>query len=115
MRVAPRLRRQRGWPEPDPLDRTADLSRTFPRFREGFEHLTPDRRRRAVSALQIQFGVTERRACRVVGQPRSTQRLKVPDPTDDELALRAFLRGFARPRPRWTGRVDLVVLALEAK
>jgi len=33
--------------------------------------LTPDCRRRAVAALQTQFGVTERRACRVVGQPRS--------------------------------------------
>ena len=31
--------------------------------------LTPDRRRRAVAALQEQFGVSERRACKVVGQP----------------------------------------------
>ena len=60
--------------------------------------LTPDCRRRAVQALQVQFGVTERRACRVVGQPRSTQRLKPPVPSDDELALRAFLRDF---EPAW--------------
>jgi putative transposase len=55
-------------------------------------------------ALQTQFGVTERRACRVVGQPRSTQRLPAPQPSDDELALRAFLRDFSRRRPRWGWR-----------
>ncbi len=62
--------------------------------------LTPDCRRRAVVALREKFGVTERRACRVVRQPRSTQPLKPPSPTDDELALRAFLRDVSRRRPR---------------
>ena len=52
-----------------------------------------------MAALQTQFGVTQRRACRVVGQPRSTQRLKPPVPSDDELALRAFLRDFSKRRP----------------
>jgi len=55
-------------------------------------------------ALCEQFGVTERRACRVVGQPRSTQRLAPPVPSDDELALRAWLRDFSRRRPRWGWR-----------
>ena len=55
-------------------------------------------------ALCTQFGVSERRACRVLGQPRSTQRLAAPVPSDDELALRAFLRDFARRRPRWGWR-----------
>jgi len=55
-------------------------------------------------ALQEQFGVTQRRACRVVGQPRSTQRLAAPVPSDEELALRAFLRDFSRRRPRWGWR-----------
>jgi len=55
-------------------------------------------------ALREQFGVTERRACRVVGQPRSTERLPPPVPSDDELALRAFLRDFSRRRPRWGWR-----------
>ena len=54
--------------------------------------------------LQERFGVSERRACTVVGQPRSTQRLPVPAPSDDELALRAFLRDFSRRRPRWGWR-----------
>src|ERR1039457_7546618 len=66
--------------------------------------LTPDSRRRAVGALQEQFGVSERRACAVVGQPRSTQRLPAPIPDDEELALRAFLRDFSRRRPRWGWR-----------
>jgi len=57
-----------------------------------------------VVALREQFGVTERRACRVVGQPRSTQRLAPPMPSDDELALRAWLRDFSRRRPRWGWR-----------
>jgi putative transposase len=48
--------------------------------------------------------VSERRACAVVGQARSTQRLAPPQPTDDELALRAWLRDFARRRPRWGWR-----------
>jgi putative transposase len=66
--------------------------------------VTPDRRRRAVVVLRERFGVSERRAGAVVGQPRSTQRLAPPAPTDTELALRAFLRDFARRRPRWGWR-----------
>jgi putative transposase len=49
-------------------------------------------------------GVSERRACRVVGQARSTQRLPAPVPGDEELALRAFLRDFSLRRPRWGWR-----------
>ncbi len=55
-------------------------------------------------APQERFGVSERRACKVVGQPRSTQRLPAPVPSDTELALRAFLRDVARTRPRWGWR-----------
>ena len=36
--------------------------------------VTPDRRRMAVERLQAEFGVSQRRACVVVGQHRSTQR-----------------------------------------
>src|ERR1700691_350032 len=49
-------------------------------------------------------GVSERRACRVVGQARSTQRLPAPVLGDEELALRAFLRDFSLRRPRWGWR-----------
>ena len=66
--------------------------------------VTPNARRHAVRHLREQFGVSERRACAVVGQPRSTQRLPPPVPDDEELALRAFLREFSRRRPRWGWR-----------
>jgi len=57
-----------------------------------------------VVAIREQFGVSERRACRVVGQARSAQRVPAPIPTDEELALRAFLRNFSLSRPRWGWR-----------
>jgi putative transposase len=50
------------------------------------------------------FGVSERRACRVVGQHRSTQRLEPPASADDDAELRAWLRNFATQRPRWGWR-----------
>ncbi len=54
--------------------------------------------------LEERFGVSQRRACRVVGQPRSTQRLAGPSPSEDEERLRGFLRDFAKARPRWGWR-----------
>ena len=55
-------------------------------------------------ALREQFGVSKRRACRVIGHPRSTHRLPAPAPSDDDLALREFLRTFSTTRPRWGWR-----------
>jgi putative transposase len=46
------------------------------------------------------LGVSERWACRVVGQHRSTQR-HVPKTAGDDAALRAELRRFSVERPRW--------------
>jgi putative transposase len=54
--------------------------------------------------LTERFGVSERRACTVVGQHRSTQRLAPPAVTDDEQRLREFLIAFSRQRPRWGWR-----------
>ncbi len=54
--------------------------------------------------LRDRFGVSERRACGVIGQHRSTQRLDPPPITDDEQRLREFLRDFSRQRPRWGWR-----------
>ena len=54
--------------------------------------------------LKERFGVSERHACQVVGQPRSTQRLPAPVPSEDEEHLRAFLRNFSVTRPRWGWR-----------
>ena len=36
--------------------------------------LSPERRRRCVAGVRQQLGASERRACRVLGQPRTTQR-----------------------------------------
>ncbi len=66
--------------------------------------VTPNRRRDAVAAVRDEFGVSQRHACRIVGQHRSTQRLARPVPDDDEVVLRKWLRQFAIDRPRWGWR-----------
>jgi putative transposase len=50
--------------------------------------------------LRDRLGVSERWACRVVGQHRSTQR-REPVRAEDDAALRAELRKFSEERPRW--------------
>ena len=57
-----------------------------------------------VVALGEEFGVSERRACKVIDQSRSTQRLPVPSPDAAEEEIRAFLRDFAMKHPRWGWR-----------
>lgn len=54
--------------------------------------------------LREGFGVSQRRACKVIGQPRSTQRLTPPVRSDEEEKLREFLRAFSKRRPRWGWR-----------
>ena len=50
--------------------------------------------------LQDRLGISERRACRIVGQHRSTHRHE-PDVASDDQALRTELRSISRRRPRW--------------
>ena len=50
--------------------------------------------------LRDRLGVSERWACRVVGQHPSTQRHE-PVRAVDDAALRAQLRAFSKDRPRW--------------
>ena len=57
-----------------------------------------------MKVLRERFGVSERRACKVVGLHRSTQRLDPPPVTDEEAELRGFLREFSTQRPRWGWR-----------
>jgi putative transposase len=52
-------------------------------------------------ALQASFGVSERRACRVTGQRRSTQRKPGRPHSAEEDKLRRRLRAIARRHPRW--------------
>jgi putative transposase len=62
--------------------------------------VSPARRRRAVEHLQQVFGVSQRWACQLVGQHRSTQRHQPAEP-DRDRALCEQLRRFSRAHPRW--------------
>ncbi|WP_163747923.1 IS3 family transposase [Mycobacterium noviomagense] len=64
--------------------------------------LGPERRRAAVDHLQHVLGVSERFACRVAGQHRSTQRHEPASttPADPDAALRAWVRAWAKEHPR---------------
>jgi putative transposase len=50
--------------------------------------------------LRDRLGVSERRACQIAGQHRSTQRRELTTAGDDA-ALRRELRAFSAGRPRW--------------
>lgn len=50
--------------------------------------------------LQTRFELAERRACRIAGQHRSTQR-RMPARSRGDDALRTELRTFSRVHPRW--------------
>lgn len=69
-------------------------------------------RRTAVGLLQERFGVSERRACRVVGICRSSLRYR-PTPRKDEPAVRQRLRELARERRRFGYRRLHVLLMRE--
>ncbi len=62
--------------------------------------MSPSRRRQAVLVLRDRLGVSERRACQIAGQHRSTQR-RESCVADDDAALRAALRKISKDRPRW--------------
>ena len=49
------------------------------------------------------MGVSERFACRVTGQHRATQRHQpaATTPADQDVALRQWLRDYAKAHPRW--------------
>jgi transposase InsO family protein len=72
--------------------------------------LTPERRRRAVVVLVDRFGVSERRACQVTGQHRSTQRRPARPIPDEEARLRRRLRALARDHPRWGWKTAHTIL-----
>lgn len=61
--------------------------------------------------LQQRLGISQRRACLIVGQHRSTQRYTPAEP-DGDRDLREWLRRFARDHPRWGYRRAHAVLSL---
>jgi putative transposase len=75
--------------------------------------VTPERRRIAVAVLLDRFGVSERRACRVVGQHRSTQRRPARPRPEAEDKLRSRLREIARSHPRWGWKTAHAVIRRE--
>ena len=65
--------------------------------------MSPERRRRTVAEVRRRLGpqkVSERRACRILDQPRNTQRYQSRRP-DDEPRLLREMRALARQRPRF--------------
>ena len=62
--------------------------------------------------VQDRLGISERRACQITGQHRSTQR-RGPVPAGDDAALRAGLREISGERPRWGDRRAHAVLREE--
>jgi putative transposase len=58
-----------------------------------------------VEVLRQRFGVSQRRACRIVGQHRSTQRTPRRPASTEEQKLRRRLRAIARAHPRWGWRM----------
>ena len=57
-------------------------------------------RRDAVTKLQEKFSVSERRACSVLDQPRSSQRFE-GKPKDEDARLTRRILELVRQRPRW--------------
>ena len=63
--------------------------------------MSADQRRQAVRCLQERFGVSERRACRVLGQQRSTQRQAPTKAPEGEGRLVARMLELVRKHPRY--------------
>ena len=63
--------------------------------------------------LLDRFPVSEHRACRAIGQSRSTQRRPAPVPGAEEERLRARLRDLARAHPRYGYRRMTTILRRE--
>jgi hypothetical protein len=76
--------------------------------------VTARQRRQAVCFLQERFGVSERRACRVLGQQRSTQRQSLKQATGEEGRLVARMLELVRKHPRFGYRRIWALLRREA-
>ncbi len=54
--------------------------------------MSPERRRRCVTHVRQRFGLSERQACRYLGQPRSTQRRPLVVQDDEEALCASIVR-----------------------
>jgi putative transposase len=66
-----------------------------------------------VCVLQERFGVSQRRACRVTGQHRSTQRKNLRPVRSEDQRLAAHLRDIAGEHPRWGWKTAHQILLRE--
>jgi putative transposase len=72
-------------------------------------HLSPARRRAVIEHVRSLYSISERRACSMLRQHRSTQR-KVPRTRDDEAALTADIVELAKRYGRYRELQALAVL-----
>jgi len=75
--------------------------------------LSPARKRAAVEHLQQTFEAPQRRVCRAVHQPRSTQRYESKRPTDEEIRLVKRMHELVRRHPRFGHRRIWSLLRME--
>lgn len=76
--------------------------------------VSPTRRREAVQQTQTTLNVSERRACQMIGQPRSTQRYKVRRRDDEDRLVRA-MHEQVRRHPRYGYRRVWALLQMEGR
>ena len=72
----------------------ASISSRNGRLGEGkprIPHLSPERRRQAVDGIRRKYGLSERQACRIVGQHRGTQRYATIVRFDEDALMRAII------------------------
>ena len=74
--------------------------------------MSPSRKRAAAAELQRQFAVSERRACRAIGQPRSSQRYRSRPRSDEPRLVKRMLQ-LVRRRPRFGYRRIAALLRAE--
>ncbi|QPN58426.1 IS3 family transposase [Synechococcus sp. CBW1107] len=91
----------------------AELDKAMLKELFGGKLLSPERRRRAVMVLQDRFRLSQRRACRLAGQNRNTQRRPVPVAAIEEHKLRQRIRELARRHVRWGRRLVYRRLRIE--
>ena len=74
--------------------------------------MTPAAKREAVARLQAGLGMSERRACRVIGADRKSMRYR--SQRDDDAELRSKLRALAQQRRRFGYRRLHILLRRES-
>ena len=119
-----RWRKEFGGLKSDQVKRLRELEKENERLRKAVSDLTleklilreaasgnfqPGRRRRCIEHVMTKFDVSERLACRVLGQHRSTQR-KTPKGRADDAALTADIVALATEYGRYGYRNSIVIM-----